>query len=118
MWQMYKKYEGKTPSRETIENLAAELGLKENQIYKWFWDTKKKVDEDNELALQIGKKLSGEGFTAYANRTVVQGEDGLKNRMTPQQIKTALKINQMAAERETEFELIARQLGLDIEAQA
>jgi hypothetical protein len=36
--------------------------------------------------------------------------------MTPQQIKTALKINQMAAERETEFEQIARQLGLDIEA--
>lgn len=30
LWQMYKKYEGKTPSRETIENLAEELGLKEN----------------------------------------------------------------------------------------
>jgi hypothetical protein len=30
LWQMYKRYEGKTPSRETIENLAAELGLKEN----------------------------------------------------------------------------------------
>jgi hypothetical protein len=31
--------------------LAEQLGLKENQIYKWFWDTKKKVDEDQELAL-------------------------------------------------------------------
>jgi hypothetical protein len=35
--------------------------------------------------------------------------------MTPQQIKTALKINQIAAEREAEFESIALQLGLDIE---
>lgn len=105
---MYKKYEGKTPSRETITNLADELGLKENQIYKWFWDTKKKVDEDNELALQIGKKLSGDGFQAYASRTLVLGEDGLNNRLTPQQIKTALKINQLAAERETEFEEIAK----------
>ena len=48
---MYKKYEGRTPERDVITKLAADLGLKENQIYKWFWDTKKKVDEDNELAL-------------------------------------------------------------------
>jgi len=27
--------------------LSQELNLSENQIYKWFWDTKKKVDEDN-----------------------------------------------------------------------
>lgn len=62
---MYKKYEGKTPQKEDIERLSNELGLKENQIYKWFWDTKKKVDEDNEFALQISKNLSGEGFNAY-----------------------------------------------------
>ena len=43
---MYKDLNGKTPDRETITNLANELNLKENQIYKWFWDTKKKVDED------------------------------------------------------------------------
>lgn len=49
---------------------------------------------------------------------MVQGTDGFGDRLTPQQIKTALKINQMAAERETEFEQIARQLGLDIEHQA
>lgn len=35
--------------------------------------------------------------------------------MTPQQIKTALKINQIAAEREAEFESIAETLGLDID---
>lgn len=38
--------------------------------------------------------------------------------MTPQQIKTALKINQEAAEREQEFESIARELGIDVEDKA
>jgi hypothetical protein len=35
--------------------------------------------------------------------------------LTPQQIKQALKINAIAAERETEFERIANSLNLDIE---
>ena len=28
--------------------------MKENQIYKWFWDTKKKVEEDTQLAKKMG----------------------------------------------------------------
>jgi hypothetical protein len=47
--------EGKTPEREVITDLAEDLNLRENQIYKWFWDTKKKVEEDNLLAQQLGK---------------------------------------------------------------
>jgi len=35
--------------------LAEELNLHENQIYKWFWDTKKKVEEDN---LKLAKQIS------------------------------------------------------------
>jgi len=31
-------------------DLADELNLKVNQIYKWFWDTKKKVQEDTNMA--------------------------------------------------------------------
>lgn len=37
----------------------------------------------------------------------VEGKDGQGELLTPQQIKTALKINQEAAEREAEFESIA-----------
>ena len=37
---------GETPSKERITKLARKLDLSENQIYKWFWDTKKKVEED------------------------------------------------------------------------
>jgi hypothetical protein len=55
LWDLYKKLEGKAPDREVIAELAEELNLKENQIYKWFWDTKKKVEEDNVLARELGK---------------------------------------------------------------
>ena len=44
---------GETPSREQITQLSEDLKLKENQIYKWFWDTKKKVEEDTQLARKI-----------------------------------------------------------------
>ena len=52
---MYKELNGKTPTREKITQLAEELNLHENQIYKWFWDTKKKVEEDN---LKLAKQIS------------------------------------------------------------
>lgn len=54
LWQLYKDLNGETPSREQITHLSDELNLKENQVYKWFWDTKKKVDEDTLLARQMG----------------------------------------------------------------
>lgn len=41
---------GNPPNRNVTKKLAADLGLKANQIYKWFWDTKKKIDEDAQLA--------------------------------------------------------------------
>lgn len=47
---MYKELNGATPSRQRITALSEELNLKENQIYKWFWDTKKKVEEDTRIA--------------------------------------------------------------------
>ena len=46
---------GKVPSRDDIAGLSEELNLKENQVYKWFWDTKKKVEEDTILARKMGK---------------------------------------------------------------
>lgn len=96
--------------------MTRQLGLKENQIYKWFWDTKKKAEEDNQIALQIGKQLKTEGGFKNVNApTVVQGIDGRGNRITPQQIKTALKANKNAAEKEDDIEPLAIELGLDVE---
>ena len=51
----------------------------------------------------------------------IVGVDGMGfggERMTPQQIKTALKIHKMAKEKEEDFEKIASNLGLDIDKMA
>ena len=45
----------------------------------------------------------------------VDGRDGTGKRLTPQQIKTALKINQVSTEREDDMDSIARSLGLPID---
>jgi len=43
---MYKRLNGEPPNRDQIRHMGKELGMKEQQIYKWFWDTKKKVEVD------------------------------------------------------------------------
>lgn len=40
-----------------ITNLSRELNLTEQQIYKWFWDTKKKVEEDTAIAKAMSKDI-------------------------------------------------------------
>lgn len=103
-----------------ITSLSQELNLSEQQVYKWFWDTKKKVEEDTILAKEISNRPEQPGLskvwsTDRKEVIGVDGRDGFGSMMTPQQIKTALKINQIAAEREAEFESIATDLGLDID---
>lgn len=99
---MYKELNGATPSRERITDLSNELNLKENQIYKWFWDTKKKVEEDTHIAKQMSMgsrrdlyRQDSAGFLKKPKKECigVDGKDGLGEQMTPQQIKTALKIH-------------------------
>ena len=43
LWSCFKKNDGKQPPRDEILELAKTLKLAETQIYKWFWDTQKKV---------------------------------------------------------------------------
>lgn len=45
----------------------------------------------------------------------VDGKDGRGEILTPQQIKTALKLNQMSAEKEADFETISESLKLEID---
>lgn len=67
-----------------------ELNLSENQIYKWFWDTKKKLDDDNMAAYEIGSMVSGKMSNG---KLLLQGSNGAGESLTPAQIKTALKLN-------------------------
>ena len=83
---------------------------------------KKKVDEDAQLAAQLvetntycSRDLVSKAIKNYRDCIGVDGRDGTGKRLTPQQIKTALKINQGACERTDEFDNIAAHLGLPIE---
>ena len=58
LWGLFKKLEGRPPKRSQILELASNLNLKEQQIYKWFWDTKKKVEEDEQFAHEMGQDIS------------------------------------------------------------
>ena len=44
LWKLYDQYEGK-PDHETIASAAFEYSLTKDQIYKWFWDTRKKKEQ-------------------------------------------------------------------------
>ena len=53
LWETYKIYNGQTPSKEDVKQLVMKLGLKANQIYKWFWNKKKRFDEYAQLASHV-----------------------------------------------------------------
>jgi len=40
LYREFKKNKGKMPPRKHRLMLAQELNLKENQVYKWFWELK------------------------------------------------------------------------------
>ena len=122
LWSLYKRTNGVPPDSAEAKQIAEKLGLKAVQIYKWFWDTKKKVDEDAHLASQLERTnsydagdLVSRAIKNYRDCIGVDGRDGTGKRLTPQQIKTALKINQGASQKVDEFDLMAAQMGLPIE---
>lgn len=42
----YKENHGKMPSRAQRNKLAEQLGLRQKQVYKWFWEIKKQRDSE------------------------------------------------------------------------
>ena len=107
------------PARERIAQISDKIGLSVNQIYKWFWDTKKKVEEHSVLARSIGQIASvidTDEFGGYSKRkdflVEVDGRNGRGEKLAPRAIKNALKINTSAAVKDCEFESIARTLNI------
>ena len=82
LWTLYKQVKGETPSRDEITQLSEDLGLKENQIYKWFWDTKKKVEEDTVLARKMsmsGRRPTTSSSAVSAKRSNNQAQTLLRS---------------------------------------
>ena len=59
--------------------------MKENQVYKWFWDTKKKVEEDTREAKKMASdpKNLGDPNKKHKACLGVVGQDGLGDKLTP-----------------------------------
>lgn len=47
LWTVYKDHMGKMPPRKLRIQLAEQLNMKENQIYKWFWEINHKQQDDD-----------------------------------------------------------------------
>ena len=69
--------------------------------------------------MSLSRRDSAGNLTVPKEKDII-GVDGTGGgaRMTPQQIKTALKIHKIAQEKEEDFEKIAINLGLNIDAMA
>ena len=93
LWNIFKQTRGVLPKTDEISQYARKLNLSENQIYKWFWDTKKRV-EDSEYFEEEGMNGKGQLLTRH-------------------QIRNALKINQ--DQKDVEIDSLAEQLNLPIE---
>ena len=111
LWQFYKQLNGETPSKQTIENLAAELQLKVPQVYKWFWDMNRKVDNCVDVntataaaqAAQLGNKPPSKSTVAVK---------GLSNELCAQAFPNLPDLGNIQPD---EFELLAIEVGIDVE---
>ena len=54
-------------------------------MYKWFWDTKKKVEEDTQIAKQLSNdpKVLGDSTKRERACLAVVGQDGTGAKLTP-----------------------------------
>ena len=71
--RIFKERRGVLPTPAELPMYAAQLNLGESQVYKWFWDTKKRYEDVSLLG--------------------VNGIASNGQMLTKQQIKNALKLN-------------------------
>ena len=101
--------------------------MQEQQIYKWFWDTQKKVKEDEETARNLGQDASLVR-DENGSKTVKlwqsskeckdQGYDGHYGhgaKLLPLDIKTAIKNYKADREKMQDYDELANLLNLAIE---
>ena len=45
LWNVFRQNKGKMPSRKERMQMAEALQMRENQVYKWFWEVKHKQQD-------------------------------------------------------------------------
>lgn len=81
LMKLYHATKGE-PNRNQIQHISEKLVLSENQVYKWFWDTKQKHDKNNaDLLAMEGQNFRG---AFVVNNTFnIEHKDGSGNPLTP-----------------------------------
>lgn len=124
LYREFKKNKGKMPPRKQRLVLAQELNLKENQVYKWFWELKQKQEELEEVppvTRDISEFSLLEKFDVFVNKELKQYRDQIRlrgnelggRRLSDEEMTTAIKLY-LQSVKVDECEYVASQIGFDI----
>ena len=114
---------GSAPRLKEIRIFADEMGLKTQQIYKWFWDMNQKCHHDSELAMRVVNgptHLGQDGRVASVSldEIKIEGRDGSGKKLTKKEVRSALKLNKDAERYDDDLHKIQDELEMNIERSA
>ena len=98
------------PTREEMAVVADDMQLREVQVYKWVWDTKKRQDMNTADLLECELPLK-----ATFN---IEHKDAKGNFLTPFEVQFALQIYKEGLSKENMSEELAGIIGINIEKTA
>lgn len=78
LWDIFKENKGKMPSRKQRSQLAEQLGMKDHQIYKWFWEAIHKYEDsqgDQVEATNFAELSPMQRYEAFINKSMKQCRD-------------------------------------------
>lgn len=99
------------PTREQMAKVADALDLKEVQVYKWVWDTKKRQDMNTMELLESETPLGETKFN-------IEHKDAKGNFLTPFEVQFGLQTYKESVTKEGFSDELARQVGINIEQTA
>lgn len=116
------------PSRKERVQLASQLGMKENQVYKWFWEVKHKQEEEDDMenfCQQFSELKEDQRFEVFINKSLKQYKDKMqlrgsqgKRTLTEEEMIASIKLHSQSIKKEEDFEEMARLVGFDTEKAA
>ena len=113
------------PPRKHRLMLAQELNLKENQVYKWFWELKQKQEELEEVqpaTRDISEFTLMEKFDVFVNKDLKQYRDQIRlkgnelggRHLSDEEMTTAIKLY-LQSTKVDECDYVAHEIGFNID---
>ena len=114
------------PPRKQRLVIAQELQMKENQVYKWFWELKQKQEELEEIQpvtrditefslLEKYEVFISKDLKQYRDQISLKGYELSGRQLSDEEMTTAIKLYFQSINKE-ECELVAAEIGFDINA--